>query len=105
MQIDTKEIQVKIVLCQEKDLKAIISLNFGDFVIRGFRLRVSKFKSLAENENQQEGLWLTPPTYQSKGRYHPIFYVPDVDLWKKIEKKVLREYHKASTEVKEDDLI
>lgn len=56
MQVNINEIKVKIKFIENKSLKAIISLDFGEFVIKGFRVQESSYN----NENNQ-GLWLTPP--------------------------------------------
>lgn len=90
MKIKLDEIQLKIKILDDKKTKAIIGLDFGEFVIRGFRVTESKF----ENMNGDK-LWLTPPSYLGGGRYHPIFYLPDKELWKNMEKWIWDEYKKA----------
>lgn len=92
IQIDDLKYHFKIV--ETEKLKAIVSIDFGDFKIKGFRISVSEY----ENE-RGEKLWTTPPSYRDGGgRYHPIFFLPNKELWKKIEGKLLDEYHKASEE-------
>lgn len=91
MNID--EIELKIKILDEKKTKAIISLNFGDFLVKGFRITDSRF----ENKNGEK-LWLIPPSYQGGGRYHPIFYIPDKELWSVLEDKIWKEYQKAKDE-------
>lgn len=89
MKINIEEIQVKIKFVEQQILKAIIGLDFGDFTIKGFRVMKSEYKN-----DYGEELWLTPPSYQGAGgHYHPIFFVPDKELWKKLEKKIWEEYH------------
>ena len=94
MKINIDEIEVKIKFIEEKKLKAIIGLNFGDFVIKGFRAMES------EHINKHgEKLWLTPPSYRdSGGRYHPIFFVPNKELWQELEEKIWTEYDKQQEE-------
>lgn len=90
--VDDLKFYFKIV--EMDKLKAIVSIDFGDFKIKGFRVNASDY----ENENGEK-LWITPPSYRDAGgRYHPIFFTSNKELWKKIESKLLDEYHKASKE-------
>jgi DNA-binding cell septation regulator SpoVG len=90
MPINLDEISVKIKFVEEKQLKAILSLEFDDYVVKGFRIQTSKY----QNSNGQN-LWLTPPSYKaSGGKYHPIFFMTNKKLWKKLEEKVWIEYYK-----------
>jgi len=93
MTININEIEVKIKFLEDAKLKAIIGLDFGDFVIKGFRMQTSDF----ENRKGQK-LWLTPPSYQGKGRWHPIFYMPNKLLWEQLEDKIFEEYEKENKE-------
>lgn len=94
MKINKDEIVVKIKFTEAKKIKAIITLDFQSFVVKGFRIMESEFKN-----SKGDKLWLTPPSYRdSVGRYHPIFFMPDKDLWKEIELKILDEYEKQSIE-------
>lgn len=95
MKINIQEIEVKIKITDQQKLKAIAVLNFGDFVIRGFRLMLSEYKD-AKGDSL---LWVTPPSYQDGGkRYHPMFFVPNKDCWKELENKILNEYDKQAKE-------
>ncbi|PWB38375.1 MAG: hypothetical protein C3F02_04370 [Parcubacteria group bacterium] len=94
MTINKDEILVKIKFIESQKLKAIIGLNFGDFVIKGFRVSESEY----ENDRGQK-LWLTPPSYKdSGGRYHPMFFMPNKELWKELEAKIWDEYKLQSEE-------
>jgi len=94
MKINIDEIIVKIKFIDQKKLKAIGSLDFGDFIIKGFRVQESEFENIKGDK-----LWLTPPSYQgSGGKYHPIFFIPEKELWKQLEAKVWEEYYKQSKE-------
>jgi len=93
MQINPNEIKVKVKFLEDKKLKAIISLDFGDFIVKGFRLMVSEFEN-----KQGDKLWLTPPSYPGGGKYHPIFFMPDKSLWEQLENKILAEYKKQDNE-------
>lgn len=87
MKIKIEEIQLKIKILDDVKTKAILGLDFGDFVIRGFRIMDSQYKNMNGDE-----LWLTPPSYLGGGRYHPMFFMPDKELWKVLEKKIWTEY-------------
>lgn len=94
MKINIEEVLVKIKFLEEKKLKAIIGLNFGDFAIKGFRAQESQYAN-----DYGLNLWLTPPSYRDGGgHYHPIFFMEDKELWKKLEKKIWDEYSKQSEE-------
>lgn len=92
MKIKISEIKVKSKIIDEKELKAIINLDFGDFVIKGFRLQSSNFKNVLGDQ-----LWLVPPSYPDQNRqYHPIFFIPNKNLWKELEKHILLEYRQQN---------
>lgn len=94
MTINKDQIKVKIKFIEAQKLKAIISLNFDDFVIKGFRVTESEFEN-----DRGEKLWLTPPSYRdSGGRYHPIFFMPNKELWKGLENLIWDEYKIQSEE-------
>ena len=89
MNINIEEIIVRVKIIDQKKLKAIISLDFGDFIVKGFRVMDSEYEN-----PKGDKLWLTPPSYVGMGKYHPIFYMPNKDLWKHLEVKVWGEYYK-----------
>lgn len=94
MNLNPSTINVKIKVVEEKKLKAIISISFGDFVIKGFRIMESEYA----NANGDK-LWVTPPCYNdSGGRFHPIFYMPNKELWQELEKIIWNEYYKQMGE-------
>ena len=94
MTINKDQIKVKIKFIEAQKLKAIISLNFDDFVIRGFRVSESEYEN-----DKGDKLWLTPPSYRdSGGRYHPIFFMPNKELWKELENLIWDEYEIQSEE-------
>jgi DNA-binding cell septation regulator SpoVG len=89
MKINIDDITIKIKIIDEVALKAIVSLNFGDFVVKGFRVQKSKF----DDEKGAPKPWITPPVYRAgNGTYHPIFYIPDKDLWSQLQSKIEHEY-------------
>lgn len=88
MKINPDEITVKIKFTEAKKIKAIITLDFQSFVVKGFRIQESQYENIKKDK-----LWLTPPSYaDSGGRWHPIFFIPDKELWKEIELKIWDEY-------------
>ena len=88
MKIKIEEITTKIKILDDKKTKAIIGLDFGEFVVRGFRIQESQYKN-----EKGDLLWLTPPSYLGGGRYHPIFFVPDKELWKELESRIWKDYY------------
>lgn len=88
MRLNIEEIIIKVKVVDQAKLKAIVSLDFGDFVVKGFRVQISQY----ENEKGDK-LWITPPSYRAAtGKYHPIFYVLKKDQWEVLEKRILDEY-------------
>jgi len=105
MKIKIEEITTKIKILDDKKTKAIIGLDFGEFVVRGFRIQESQYKN-----EKGDLLWLTPPSYLGGGRYHPIFFVPDKELWKELESRIWKDYYeqldnhyKKKFDVKDDE--
>ncbi len=86
MKIVLDEIKIKVKVTDGK-MKAIVSLDFGDFVIKGFRVQQSEF----ENKNGNK-VWVTPPCYKSIYKWHPIVYFLNKELWKELEDRILKEY-------------
>jgi len=93
MKIKIDEIDLKFKILDDKKTKAIITLDFGDFVVKGFRISESNFEN-----KEGDKLWLTPPSYNGGGHWHPIFFMPDKDQWQKIEKRIFEEYEIKRTE-------
>jgi hypothetical protein len=87
MKINLSEIQFKFKFLDDKKTKAIITLDFGEFVVRGFRITESQFDNI-----NGEKLWLMPPSYLGGGRYHPIFFMPNKDQWLELQKMIWDEY-------------
>ncbi len=94
MKINIDEISVKIKFTEKDKLKAIITLDFGNFVVKGFRVMGSEYEN-----SRGEKLWLMPPSYRDGGgHYHPIFFMPDKELWQRLEEKIWDEYKKQQDE-------
>ena len=92
--MDVNTIGIKIKIIEEKKIKAIISLVFDYFVVKGFRLSESEFTN-----SKGDKIWLTPPSYRDGGgKYHPIFFMPDKTLWQALELRILDEYEKQISE-------
>lgn len=94
MNFDLSQITVKIKIIEERKLKAIISIDLGiGVIVKGFRVSESEYAN-----DRGDKLWLTPPSYRDGGgRFHPIFFMPDKEQWKRLEDKVWEEYSKALT--------
>ena len=92
MKINFEEIRIKVKITEGK-VKGIVSVDFGDFIIKGFRVQESQFEN-----TRGEKLWLTPPAYLGGGRYHPIFFAPDKAIWEQLEAKIWEAYDTASKE-------
>ena len=107
MKVDINSIKVQVKVLESQKLKAIIGLDFGDFVVRGFRVMESQF-----DNPRGDKLWLTPPSYLGGGRYHPIFFMPEKSLWEALQAKIWDEYYKETEthykkrmDLKNDDII
>lgn len=62
--------------------KAIVILDFGVFKIKGFRIRADK----------NGVVWVNPPSIPVGGKYRPVFFMEDRELWKELENKIIDEY-------------
>lgn len=92
MSINYEDISIKVKVIEGQKLKAIISVDFGDFVVKGFRVMVSQYTN-----PKGDNLWLTPPSYRSTGgKYHPIFFMPNKSLWESLQAKIWDEYYKQT---------
>jgi len=90
MNIENIKIRIKIV--DHKKLKAMASVNFGEDMVKGFRIYTSDFE-----DSRGDKLWVIPPSYQdSNGKYHPIYYTENKKRWEMIKFKIIDEYHKES---------
>lgn len=90
MNIDTEKIVIKVKLTEGK-LKAIVALDFGDLVIRGYRIQESNYPN-----SKGDKLWITAPSYRGGGGYHPMAFMPDKDLWERVQGKIWDSYYKAT---------
>jgi DNA-binding cell septation regulator SpoVG len=90
MKMNYDDVLIKIKVIEGEKLKAIISVDFGDFVVKGFRVMASQYTN-----PKGDKLWLTPPSYQSAGgKWHPTFFMPDKSLWEALQAKIWDEYYK-----------
>lgn len=88
--IKADDLKFHFKIIEAEKLKAIVAIDFGDFKIKGFRIYLSKYENT---------FWVTPPCYKDHGgRYHPIFFLPNKELWEKVKFRLLDEFHKASEE-------
>lgn len=87
-QINNLKVVVKVTSSSE--MAAMITLDFGWFKVKGFRVRKSEYQN-----RRGESLWLTPPAYQAGGGYHPIFFVERKENWEKLEDKIYDAFNEA----------
>ena len=93
MDIKITKLEIRTKILTDKKTKAIISVDFGAFVIKGFRVLESQFTN-----DKGDMLWLVPPSYLGGGRYHPIFFMPDKKLWEELQKLILDNFYKQREE-------
>lgn len=96
--IDISEITFRIKILESEDWKAMVTINFGWISIKGYRIKVSEF--LGEHG---EFLWVVPPCYRTMAGFKPIVHI-EKELWKKIEKLLVKEYRKKFEEYAEKKL-
>ena len=82
------QIVIRVKILDDKRTHAIITLDFGDFVVKGFRVQQSQFTNF-----KGDNLWVTPPSYQSGGRYHPMFFVPEKEKWAALEQLIWKAFY------------
>ena len=87
------KVKIKVKITDSKGMQAMISVDFGPFNIKGFRIRKSDYKN-----RRGEYLWLTPPSYVAEGRYHPMFFSEDKAFWEKLEDKIYDAFNFALME-------
>ena len=92
MKLNTDELKIYITLTKNGGTKATVILNFGDFKLKGFRVKDGKY-----------GLYVDPPVYfsQRNNRWIPLIWM-EKSLWKELEKKIIEEYNDQSIPVVEE---
>ena len=89
--MNIEDIKIDIKLTHDNKLKAMVTLDFGDFKIKGFKIMISRYEN-----KRGEQLWVVPPSFFGKDkRYHPIFFMEDKDLWSELENKILQFFQKT----------
>jgi len=86
MKIDVEKLKFKIRLIEDKKWKAIVTIDFGDFNIKGYRVWDSEFMG-----KHGEYLWITPPVYNSGFGFKSIVYIKKY-VWEEIEKELVKAY-------------
>lgn len=83
MTINIDNIEVDVVHFDESSSFAICNLDFGDFVINGFRVQKSKFSDKGDK-------WVVPPSYQDRrGKFHRIVFFHNDKLWSELQERVM----------------
>ena len=92
-------LEAKIIITPTKNnkmTKAIVTLDFGSFKIKGFRIR----------SNENGSLWVNPPViprpYPKKA--FVIFYTEDLELWHKLQKKIIDKYENDKIPIIEEEV-
>lgn len=93
MTLNINEIICRVKLIEKDKLKAIITLDFGDFAIKGFRVTISQFAN-----SRGKNLWIQPPSYKAGKGYFPIFFIHDKDMWVDLQEKIYDAYDKKLAE-------
>lgn len=94
---DTK---IKVKITDSKGMQAMITVDFGLFNIKGFRIRKSDYRN-----RRGESLWLTPPSYVTGGKYHPMFFSENKVFWEKLEDKIYDAFNLALMEEAANEII
>jgi len=93
MTIDLKALKFKFKFTDNPEMPATMTLTIGQFEIRGFTIRKSKF------EENKEPFVLFPPANRSwKGSWIKIFWTDDKEIWKLFCKEVLEKFNLEHTE-------
>ena len=80
---------MKVRLKRQGKLYAIITVDFGDFLINGFRIMES------DRENPRgDCLWITAPSYLAAGKYHKIFFVKEEKVRGELEDVIWGEFYR-----------
>lgn len=98
MKIDIKKLKFKIRIIEKEDWKAMITINFGDFNIKGFRIKTSEFLG-----KHGEYLWVLPPSYKSAFGYKSIIYIKK-DIWEDMQKEIVKAYLKEFENYSKDKM-
>ena len=70
--IEDVKVSVKIINDPAVNEKAIVNLMIDQLKIKGFRIKTSQFTN-----KYGEKLWITPPSYKSKGKWCDTFFCED----------------------------
>lgn len=87
--LDAK-ILITIMKGVNQNIKAIATLDFGDFKIKGFRVR----------SDENGSLWVNPPVIPRAGKTpFIVFYAEDKELWHALQAKILEAYRDKDNEI------
>lgn len=89
MEIDPEAVKFRVRIMEDPKTKALVTIDFGELVIKGYRIMVSSFTG-----EHGENLWVVPPAYNSKAGWKPIVHIVRKDKWKDIETRIVRQYAK-----------
>ena len=97
--IPYSELQFKFKFTEKDEMPAAMILIIGQFEIRGFAIRMSKFK-----ENSENFFLTVPKRSMGHNNWVAVFFTKPKEEWKKFEKAVLRQFHKEHDEFLEKEL-
>jgi len=95
MEINLEDIKAKVWILPNPTghERAIATIKIGPISISGIRV--------LENDEAHKAsapLWVAPPSYRTKsGKFHSILWT-EIELWQKIQEKVLEAYNKLLEE-------
>ena len=84
MKINIENLEFKFKFRDNEDLPATMTLIIGQFEVRGFRVRKSKF-----SDSEQRFVLFPPAVSAGNNKWIKIFFCYDKESWKKLETVVL----------------
>lgn len=93
MTIDLNNLQLKFKFTDNDEMPATMTLLLGQYEVRGFSIRKSKFE-----ENKEPFVVYPPANRSKKGGWIKIFWTDNIELWKSFSKAVLVKFNSEHTE-------
>jgi hypothetical protein len=93
MRIKIEDLEFKFKFRDDEDFPATMTLFIGQFEVRGFTIRKTKF---SDNSNN---FALFPPANRSgHGKWVKIFFTEIKNDWKELEDRVLQQFNEEHTD-------
>lgn len=93
MTIDLNALKLKFKFTDNPEMPATMILTIGQFQVRGFTVRKSKYE-----ENNEPFVLFPPANRSAGGKWIKIFWTDDKDLWKSFCKIALDKFSIEHTE-------